>query len=87
MKNKKVLISVIIVLILVVAAGIGFAYFQIMQNNEEEYNEVVERFEDVVRLAEQVNERINETLIYVQEFIDTDPNVRRRYRCDTGIAK
>ncbi len=80
MKNKKILIISIIVIILVVACAVGsFLYYQNMKKDQEEqYNEAVKKYERIEKVATQVNEVIDQKLISTQEFINTNPNVRRR---------
>lgn len=80
MKNKKILIICIFVTILVVACAIGgFLYYQnVKKNQEEQYNEAVKKYERIEKVATQVNEVIDKKLTPTQEFINTNPDVRRR---------
>lgn len=80
MEKKKVLIISIIVAILVIACAVGgFLYYQNMKKNQEEqYNEAVKKYERIEKVATQVNDVIDKKLISTQEFINTNPDVRRR---------
>ena len=80
MKNKKILIIGIVATILVIACAVGgFLYYQNMKKNQEEqYNEAVKKYERIEKVATQVNDVIDKKLIPTQEFINTNPNVRRR---------
>ena len=80
MKNKKILIIGIVATILIVVCAIGgFLYYQNMKKNQEEqYNEAVKKYERIEKVATQVNDVIDKKLIPTQEFINTNPNVRRR---------
>lgn len=80
MKNKKVLIISIVATILVVACAIGgFLYYQNMKKNQEEqYSEAVKKYERIEKVATQVNDVIDKKLKPTQEFINTNPDVRRR---------
>ena len=80
MKNKKILIISIVTAILVVACAIGgFLYYKNMKKNQEEqYNEAVKKYERIEKVATQVNDVIDKKLTPTQEFINTNPDVRRR---------
>ena len=80
MKNKKILIISIIVTILVIASAIvGFLYYQNMKKDQEEqYNEAVKKYERIEKVATKVNEVIDKKLTSTQEFLNTNPDVRRR---------
>lgn len=80
MKNKKILIISIVVTILVVACAVGgFLYYQNMnKNQEEQYNEAVKKYERIEKIATQVNDIIDKKITSTQEFINTNPDVRRR---------
>lgn len=80
MKNKKVLIISIIVTILAVACAVGgFLYYQNMKKDQEkQYSEAVKKYERIEKVANQVNDVIDKKLTSTQEFINTNPDVRRR---------
>lgn len=81
MKNKKFLIiSIIVVVILVIACAIGgFLYYQNMKKDQEQqYNEAVKKYERIEKVATQVNDVIDKKIASTQEFINTNPDVRRR---------
>lgn len=80
MKNKKILIISIVATILIVVCAIGgFLYYQNMKKNQEEqYNEAVKKYERIEKVATQVNDVIDKKITSTQEFINTNPNVRRR---------
>lgn len=80
MKNKKILIISIVVAILVVACAIGgFLYYQNMKKDQEQqYNEAVKKYERIEKVATQVNDVIDKKITSTQEFINTNPDVRRR---------
>lgn len=82
MKNKKILIISIIVAIItviVIACAIGgFLFYKISKKNEKEYNEAIKRYERLEKVSEQVNDKIDKEILKVNEFIATNPDVRRR---------
>lgn len=80
MKNKKILIISIVVTILAVACAVGgFLYYQnTKKDQEEQYNEAVKKYERIEKIANKVNDVIDKKLIPTQEFINTNPDVRRR---------
>lgn len=80
MKNKKILIISIIIAILVIACAVGgFLYYQrVSKDQEDQYNEDVKKYERVEKIATQVNDIIDKKLVPAQEFINTNPDVRRR---------
>lgn len=80
MKNKKILIITIIIAILVIGGVvIGLVYYQNMKKNQEnEYTEAEKKYEQIVEIAEKINNTIDEKVIPTKEFIATNPDVRRR---------
>lgn len=89
MKNKKIIIISIIVAILVVASAVGgFLYYQNMkEDQEEQYNEAVKKYERIEKVAIQVNDVIDKKITSTQEFINTNPDVRRRQNILRRIKK
>ena len=81
MKNKKVLVIIfVIVAILDIVGGIGgFLYYQNMKKNqEEEYNQAVKKYERIVEIADKINTTIDDKVKSTNDFIATNPDVRRR---------
>ena len=79
MKNIKVLVISIIIGVIIIVSGIsGFLYYQNVKNNQEEYSEAVKKYERIEKVAIQVNDVIDKKLIPTQEFLATNPDVRRR---------
>lgn len=80
MKNKKgLIIGGVIVIILIIAGAIGgFLYYQNMKQNEEEYSVAVKKYERIEKISNQVNTKIDTELTKANEFIATNPDVRRR---------
>lgn len=81
MKNKKVLVIIlVIVAILVIACAVGgFLYYQNMKKNqEEEYNQAVKKYERIVETANKINTTIDDKVKSTNDFIATNPDVRRR---------
>lgn len=80
MKNKKgLIIGGIIVVILIIAGVIGgYLYYKNMKQNKEEYNDAVKKYERIEKISNQVNNKIDTELTKANEFIATNPDVRRR---------
>lgn len=80
MKNKKgLIIGGVIVVILIIAGVIGgYLYYKNMKQNEEEYNDAVKKYERIEKISNQVNNKIDTELTKANEFIATNPDVRRR---------
>ena len=80
MKNKKIIIIGIVLLVVIASAIVGTIYFLGDRNgeNNEEYNEIVQRFEGLEKIANEVNNAIEQTVTQVQAFINDNPSVRRQ---------
>jgi flagellar basal body-associated protein FliL len=79
MKSKKILIICIIIAIVVIACGVGgFLYYKTTKKNTEEYNQAVKKYERIEKISNKVNDAIDTELSKANEFISTNPDVRRR---------
>ena len=70
MKNKKILIISIIVVILLIIAGI-FGYIKILKP----YNIAVKNYNDVVKVIEEKNSELNAKIKKIQDLIDSNEKV------------
>lgn len=76
MKNKTLIIGIIVAIIVIALAGGGFMYYQNTQKKAaQEYDEAVKKFERVEKISNDVNTAIDKEVKAANDFIATNPDV------------